>query len=370
MPSTVVGVDIGSSGVRAAEFRSSSRGPVLRKFATTPLPAGAVKSGVVIDGAAVTTALKTLWAEAKFSTKTIVFGTGSQGALVRQMDLDWMPPADFKKALRYQVDDALPMPVDEANLDYHLLEELDVPGAHPGETRRIARILLVAASREVVDSSVKAAAAAGLRVIRADLVPFALIRARKGTDAGATQSEALVDIGASTVTVVVHRGGQPLFVRIIPAMGGDAITSALQLRYTWSYDDAERTKVVVGLPPRDTAALEHPAQQVIAEQVAGLAREIKTTLNFFLESGTEHAGAQSGAQHSGADPDTSLARVVLSGGGSLLGRLPEALQDALGVPVEPLLLADALRTTRKLQLDEHQASSLAVAAGLCLGGAK
>jgi type IV pilus assembly protein PilM len=173
MAHTVVGLDIGTSGVRAAEFRlAARRKPHLRKFATCPLPEGAVSRGVVVDEAAVTEALRSLWSRGKFSTKTVVIGIANEGVLVRQMDLDWMPPADFRKALRYQVAEALPVPVDEANLDYHLLEEIEVAGEVEGQTKRVNRVLLVAAAREVVDGYVMAAQSAGLRVTRADLLPL------------------------------------------------------------------------------------------------------------------------------------------------------------------------------------------------------
>ena len=359
MASTLVGLDIGSSGIRAAEFKLSSRGPSLRKFASVPLPAGAVRSGVVADADAVTAALRTLWSQGKFSTKSVALGLANEGVLVRQMDLDWMPPADFRKALRYQVADALPVPVDEANLDYHLLDDLELPGEADGDPRRVARILLVAASREIVDGFVKAAQAAGLRVVRADLLPFALIR---GTGAGSadSQTEAIIDIGADTVSVVVHQGGQPRYVRIIPGIGGDHITRALQDHYDWSYEDAERTKIVVGLPPAATGPgspeLEHPAQEVIAEKVAGLVTEIRATLNYFLasDSAEEHA----------------LSRVLLAGSGARLARLPELMTDELGVPVEVLDVRSYIRTSRRLALDADQDSSLVVAAGLCMSGAE
>jgi type IV pilus assembly protein PilM len=360
MASTVVGLDIGSSGVRAAEFKVGARGACLRRFATTPLPPGAVRAGVIADVPAVAEALRELWSKGRFSTKEVTFGIANDGVLVRQMDLAWMPPADFRKALRYQVADALPVSVDEANLDYHLLDEITVPGEDEGQTRRMARVLLVAAAREMVDGFVEAVRSAGLRARRADLLPFALIQAaRPGSD---LHTEAIVDIGADTVSVVVHQGGQPRFVRMITGLGGDTITRALQDRYDWSWEDAERTKIVVGLPPTEGPAgaetdqdrPEHPAQHVVAERVADLLAEVRATLNFFLDSDS-------------AEADT-LARVVLAGSGSRLGGLAEVMALGLGVPVEPLEVLAGVRRRRRLDVDADQEARLAVAAGLCMGG--
>lgn len=358
MASTIVGLDIGSSGVRAAEFRLGRRGPSLRKFAGVPLPEGAVRAGVVVDTDAVTAALKELWKQGKFSTKSVAIGIANEGVFVRQMDLDWMPPADFRKALRYQVADALPVSVDEANLDYHLLEELEVPTERAGETRRVARVLLVSASREVVDSFVGAAHGAGLRVVRADLLPFALIRATAASSSAET--EAIVDIGADNMTVAVHQGGQPRFVRMIPGLGAASITRDLQHRYDWSWEDAERTKVVLGLPAatltdavQDPSVLDHPAQQQIAQSVAELVGEVRTTLEFFL-----------GAESARTEP---LAKVRITGSGSRLNGLDQRMSEQLGVAVEPLSVIQDVRKRRGLKLSADEQDRLAVPAGLCLG---
>jgi type IV pilus assembly protein PilM len=382
MARTLVGLDIGSSGLRAAELTVGRR-TTLRRFATRPLPEGVVRAGAVVDPDALTEELKALWSEAKFGTKTVALGIANAGVLVRQMDLDWMPPADFRKALRYQVEDALPMPVDDANLDYHLLDELDLPG-EGGETRRVARVLLVAAAREMVDAFVEATHRAGLRTVSVDIVPFALIRA-SGATAGATPvpnpgsaaggtsgadgeddaatAEAIVDIGADTVNVVVHSAGQPRYVRMVPGIGGSVITEALQQRYEWTREEAERTKIVVGLPghsrlqPEEPRAdgLDHPAQQVVAAEAESLVSEIVTTLNYVRGS---------------AEESPALSRVLLTGAGSRLGGLCELLGRRLDIPVAPLAVQDQVRTPRRLRLSEDEECALAIPAGLCLGAGR
>lgn len=357
MARTVVGLDIGTSGVRAAEFRlSRRRKPALRKFCTVPLPRDAVRRGVVVDEAVVAEALRTLWAKGKFSTRAVVIGIANEGVLVRQMDLDWMPPADFRKALHYQVAEALPVPVDEANLDYHLLEEVEVAGEKDGEVRRVNRILLVAAARDVVDGFVTAAQGAGLRVTRADLLPFALIRAAAAGPASNQRAEAIVHVGADTTSVVVHRGGRPRFVRMIPSIGSNTITKALQERYSWSWEEAERSKIALGMAAvgegREAGVLEHPAQQVITEEAHKLVAEVRATLDFFLDSA--------------ADSET-LCRVMLSGAGSRLGGLSEVFAEQLELPIEWLSPLSRVRAPARLDVGADRTVLLSVPAGLCMG---
>lgn len=373
MPRTLVGLDIGSTGVRAAELVPGRRRTTLRRFARVPLEPGVVRAGTVVDPEALTRALRELWSRGRFGTREVTLGLASAGVLVRQLDLDWMPPDDFRRALRYQVQDVLPFSVDEANLDHHLLEDLTVT-QEDGTTRRIARILLVAATREVVDAFVAAAREAGLRPQGVDLLPFALLRSRTATmESGADLvpvTEAIVDIGADVVSVVVHTAGVPRYVRMIAGVGGDSVTRAVQERYDWTWQDAERTKTYVGLPghahldpsQRETVAprtdgLDHAAQQVVATAAARLADEIVTTLAYHRDSAVEAGGAPVG-------------RVLLAGAGSLLSGFDQYLAERLGVPVSRLDVRARMRTPARVRLDDPDPAALAVPAGLCVGAGR
>ncbi len=367
MARTVVGLDIGSSGVRAAEFTIGRR-TTLRRFAAVALPDGVIRSGMVADAEALSEALRTLWSQGKFRTKTVVLGIANDAVLVRQLDLEWMPPADFRKGLRYQVADALPIPVDEANLDYYMLEEIALPAEAGEEQRKVARVMLVAAGREMVDQFMRAVRGAGLRPVGVDLLPFALVRAvaaaPEAADAGAPL-EAVVDIGADMVVVVVHQGGRPRFVRTLPGHGGQAITRHLMERYEWSWEEAERTKIVLGLPGHaqldlydgaETPAVaeDHPAHQAIAEQVDGLVTELRATLDYFQTS---------------SGGEVPLSRLLLTGRAAGLGGLTEALAEETGLPVERLAVLDQVHKPRRMLLLDEQETELVVPAGLCLGAA-
>lgn len=363
----VVALDVGSSGLRAAQFvgkrpyrgGSRVRHPKLERYAEVPLPVGVVSSGVVADPAALSRSLKELWATGKFTTKQVIFSVANDRVLVRQLDLDWMEPADFRKALPYSVADALPMSMDDANLDYHVLEEL--PAEPEQGLERMLRVLVVSATRDMIETFVTALDAAGLAPRRAELAPFALIRAA-AADAPAVEAdtaEAIVDIGADTLTVVTHTGGRPRFVRTVGQLGGRFITGDLQQKFGWSFDEAEQAKTTYGLPgPRQagdeggTAALDHPAQRAIAERVDSVVAEVRTTLNFFLSAGT---GV------------TALSRIVLTGGGSMLGGLDERIGNALGVPVVGLTPPEAVKLPGMAPQAPSAAGSVALLAGLAMG---
>ena len=364
MSSTLIGLDIGTSGVRAAELVPKRRSFALKRFAEVPLPSGAVRAGTVVDPTVVSEALRELWSVGRFGHRRVTLGIANAGVLVRQMDLEWMPPEDFRKALRYQVHDVLPFPVEDANLDYYLLGEPEVADAQ-GVLRRKARVLLVAATREIVDSFVSAVHGAKLHVDAVDLLPFALVRAR--TPGGLTPTgdvEAIVDIGADVTTVVVHAGGVPRFVRVISGVGGDSITRAVQQRYDWTWEDAERTKVALGLvgtPATSTDPLDapeaHPALGTIVEATEGLVAEIETTLDFYRSSTADPLGGAG---------SVGIARVLLAGAGSRLSGLDELLALRLGLETAPLDVRGDLRVGAA-DLAPDQSGALTVPTGLCVG---
>ncbi|HUR72969.1 MAG TPA: type IV pilus assembly protein PilM, partial [Sporichthya sp.] len=358
----VVCLDVGSSGLRGAQFsvRSTPMGGTtcrLDRYAAVPLPAGVVAGGVVTDPAAVGKALRALWSAGRFSTKKVVFGLANDRVLVRQLDLGWMEPADFRKALSYSVADQIPMSVDDANLDYHVLE--DIPAGPDLDAERTLRVLLVAAATEMVDTFLVALAEADLTAVKAELAPFALIRAAGAiptAEASSDAAEAIVDIGSDTLTVVVHANGQPRFVRTVGQLGGRAITGELQEKFGWSYEEAEAAKTQFGLPRQRTAGddgvgLEHPAQEAIEERVAGVVAEVRTTLNFFLSAGT---GVR------------TLSRIVLTGGGSRLTGLPERIAEAMGTDVVMLTTPPEVKSRLSAAADDDL-GAVALLSGLALG---
>ena len=315
MAGRVVGLDIGTSGVRAAELTLGKAGATLERFGQVALPIGAVRDGEVVDTDAVADAIKQLWAQAKFSSKKVVVGVANQKVVVRQVDLPWLPAGELKKALAFQVQDYIPMPVEQAILDFHPLEEFtnDAGG-------RMVRVLLVAAAREMVDSALSAVTKAGLTPQMVDLTSFAVLRSLVTMDAtglDSLQAEALVDVGANITNIVVHQGGVPRFVRIL-LMGGSDVTDALAERLGVPQEQAEAIKQETGMAPVPGTAQSTPAGRAIETTAGAFVEEVRGSLDYFM--------AQPGA--------VRIGRVVVSGGGSRLHGLVERLSAATRLPVQ------------------------------------
>ncbi|GEP36366.1 pilus assembly protein PilM [Nocardioides psychrotolerans] len=339
MPATVVGLDIGRCAVRAVELRRSGRTPVVRRSGSVAVPHGAVEGGVVRDPAAVTDALKRLWREQRIQSRQVRLGVCSGSVLVRHLELDWMPPQDLRRALRYQVADLLPVAVDDANLDHVLLGEQLRTNPQTGTERRVVEILLVATARGNVDDLVRCVQAAGLRPVTADLSPLALVRAAASRTGAGDLTEAVVDVGADTVSVAVHVAGMPRFVRVAAGVGGELLTRALVDELGWTWQEAEAAKRA------DAATLPEPARHALEAASARLVGEIRASLDF----------------HAATDPLHVPVRALVTGGGAAHAGFAARCSAALGMPVE---LLDPTTVARVTPLPDED---LSVSLGLCLG---
>lgn len=326
----------------------------LEKFGQLDLTPGSVRDGEVVDTDLVARTLGQLWRTAKFSTKKVIVGVANPKVIVRQVDLPWLPLDELRKSLPLHVQDFLPIPVEQAILDVHPVEEHVVANG-----ARLQRVLLVAASREMVTNAVTAVTKAGLKPIQVDLSAFALLRSLGRSDEspfGTGDAEALVDVGARVTNIVVHQNGVPRFVRIL-LMGGDDVTGALAERLGVPIEQAAALKHEIGIPaPTAFGAVEHPGARAIESTASSWIDEVRGSLDYYL--------GQPGA--------AGVRRVVISGGGSLLSGLAQRLQAAVRLPVANGSAVESLGVGR-IGLDPQQAAGvgplLPVPIGLAMGAA-
>lgn len=362
-----IGLDIGSTAVRAAEITGGDP-PAVIHAAQIPLPAGAVENGEVKQPEVVTEALKELWQREGIKGRRVFLGVGNQRVVVREIALPYMPEKELRASLGFQVQEFIPMSVDEAVLDYDPLGEFEQ------DDRRMLRMLLVAAQRTMVDSLVAAVTAAKLEPVGLDLVPFALVRAVGTTGVGMDLEdegdEAIVDIGAHVTNIVVHAGGTTRFVRILPS-GGRDITLAIARGLGVDDHIAERLKRGEPIeiddedePPsyddadEDAEEPEPPdpakAKELAMQRASSFVDEIRSSLEFYT------------AQSQGA----RIARVLVTGGGSKLEGFLDLLRQRIPVEVDAGRVYQ--RALPQMKLSDAAKSDaeplLAVAVGLAIPG--
>jgi type IV pilus assembly protein PilM len=326
--------------------------PTLVRVGQVPLPPGAVAGGEVRQPDAVAEAIRELWRRGKFRAKEVILGVGNQRVVVREVSLPWLAEKELRESLPFQVQEYVPIPLEEAVLDYHVLEEFEREG------RRMIRLLVVAAQKIMIHQIVQAVEAAKLRPRALDLVPFAIIRSVGTVEGLGLEStnggeEAVVDVGADVTSICVHALGVPRFVRILPSAGRD-VTGAVARGLGVEDEEAERLK-------RGDVAQEPPeriqqATQAAVGMAASFADEIRSSLDFYLSQ----------------TPTAKIGRILITGGGSKLAGLDATLAQRLPAPVGPGHAFRRVTPALDLSADVMAEAEplLAVAVGLALPGAR
>ena len=348
MAKNIVGVDISSGGIRAVEVRDSTGArPTVVKFDSIPLPEGAVLRGEVVEVATVVTALRQLWSHGAFTSKDVVLGIGNHRVLARDLTVPKMSIERIRESLPFQVQDLLPVPVEQALLDFYPVSEGN------SDQGAVINGLLVAAVKESVDTNVRAVELAGLNPVEVDLIPFALCRVllRGSSRRGLV---AVIDVGSNTSTVVVARDGVPEFVRIISA-GGQDLTDAIRSEAMLTSEQAEAAKLALGLSTVGVPVAQQPIVEVIYKVAGELLNSLRNTLTYFV----------------GAHDKQPISQIILTGGGAKLRGFAQALQDGTHIPI---VIADPfglVAVDRRLSATTSSATSDAtcVALGLALGSA-
>lgn len=339
MAKTTIGVDIGSTSIKAAEVQQKGDSIKILRVAEIPLARGVVTAGEVRDLDALADAVKQLWKEGKFSSKAANVSLGGPGLLVRQVDLPWETTDVFRESLPLRLANDLPVDPSEMTLDYHPLDEFTKG------TVDMQRALIVGATNALSENTSDSLVAGGLRLNRADFSAFSLIRVAKllagdGTPVPAApqpgeewDAEVVIDVGNQTTTVALHYQGRPLFIRIVMA-GAESLTRALSDNLQISLDEAEIVRRTIGIsavsapiPGSEELAVElndaqRNAAQYISNAMAGqLVQVVRESVEFFVSSSPNING---------------VSRILLSGGGALLPGYAERLSSELRAPASLL----------------------------------
>ena len=347
MESVTVGLDIGSSAIRAAEVHVAKDGRrSLHRYGQVGLPVGYVVDGEINNVHGTAAALRRLWAEAGFTSREVIVGVSGPRVFVRQADVPALNSEDLRSSLKFDAQELVPIPMEDATFDFSPLSEpkTDEDG------KSTQRILLVAAHKEILRSYIATLSEAGLVPTVMDAAPLALMRAVGHVDShsGADGLEVIVSIGAELTTVAVRDGSTPLFIRSL-TLGGARLTESIANGLHLEMSVAERMKRggAVGADPQLAQA-----RRAMAPEVRDLAEELRATIEFFV--------SQSGG---------TVSRLLVTGGASLTEGLAFAVGGdlpALVARLDPLAQFEGVDQAVAPEERARVAATAATAIGLAL----
>jgi type IV pilus assembly protein PilM len=341
---SVIGLDIGSSAVKAVELKATGTTYRVAAFGSHPVPPDSIVDGAIIDAGAVADAIRRLFENNKtFKTKDVCASLSGNAVIVKKITLPVMTPAELSESIYWEAEQYIPFDVQDVNLDYQILDA----GTGP-ESRGNMEVLLVAAKKDKISDYTGVIAQAGRHAVVVDVDAFALQNAYEinyGLDPG--QVVVLLNAGASAINVNILQGDQSVFTRDV-SIGGNAYTEALQKDLDLPYDTADQLKKGIAV---DGATFEE-ARPVLRSVTDNVLLEVQKTFDFFK--------ATASSDH--------IDKIVVSGGASRVDGFYEMLAERFATPVEEF---DPFKTVtwdaQKIQSDiGDAAATAAVAVGLAL----
>ena len=346
----LVGLKIGGSQLAAARVVNNGS-PELVQVARENLDHGLVVGGELREPERLAEELRAFFRKHKLPRQGVRLGIANNRIGVRIFEIAGIDdPKQLENAIRFRAQEVLPIPIEEAVLDYQVLgDRVDEEG------NKVRRILLVVAYRELIDRYVSACKKAGLRLTGIDLEAFALLRAlampKEDEAAPADAAMVVVAIGHDRSTFAVSDGRVCEFTRVLD-WGGGTLDVAIARELDAAPSEAEPYKrdlslavdnVPEGLTPEQATA----AREAVRRQLQGFARELVSSLQFYQN--------QPGS--------LGIGEIVITGGTAHLQGLADELQKLIGVRVtvgDPL---GRVKLGKKLK-ETEQVGSLAVAIGL------
>jgi type IV pilus assembly protein PilM len=339
----LVGLDIGSSAVKAVELKAVGKGYKVSAFGSESVPPDSIVDGAIIDGGAVADAIRRLFEGRGIKTKQVVASLSGNAVIVKKISLPVMTEAELAESIYWEAEQYIPFDIQDVNLDYQIVDN----GASSG--KGTMDVLLVAAKKEKIADYTGVIAQAGRTATVVDVDAFALqnaYEANYGVEADAVV--VLLNAGASATNINILNGDQSVFTRDL-SIGGNAYTEALQKELNLPFDLADQLKrgiTVEGVTFEDA----RPVLRAVSENVM---LEIQKTFDFFKATAASDR----------------IDRIMLSGGASRAEGFTEMLTHRFEAPIEAL---DPFKRvafdTKKFQVESAAdvAPTVAVAVGLAL----
>jgi type IV pilus assembly protein PilM len=339
-PKSIVGLDIGSSSIKAVELKKTKGEIQVASLGIEPLAADIVVDSMIVDSGSVSGAIAKIFTDHKIKSKLVATSVSGHSVIVKKITMPTVSDAELSETINTEAAQHIPFDIADVNIDYQILTE------DSGEPQM--DVLLVAVKKDKILNYTNVLNLAGKSPAVVDIDAFALQNCYEyNYEPAPGTTVALLNLGASVMNINIVKGTTPLFTRDV-SVGGNQYTDSLQKELDLSFDDAEALKL-----GQRVGTVSEDAKLPILQQVTEIiVLEIQKTFDFFR--------ATAGGEH--------IERIYLAGGSSKVPGLIEALRQEFSLPVEvlnPFQRINAATAGTEPIVDQN-AGQLAVAVGLAL----
>jgi type IV pilus assembly protein PilM len=355
--SETIGLDIGSHSIKLVGLKMTSKGPFLMCMGMREIPPGRDKEDVNI----VAETLKSLLSEVGLKSKRVSLTVSGSGVHIKRISIPSLPKAELKEAVRWEIKDHLPFPVETAQIDFHILNE------YVEDNVKKLDLMVVACPKHLIDRTLSIAERAGLQPTHLDVVPFSLWNTLLAWDQiKKEETIALIDMGAEKTGIYLFKDRSLQFSREITPAGAD-ITRAIVEGIGSAgepeliYDRAEKIKQEMGIPSEPYQEALRQAKNTTLLKISFLVRPVLEKLTAEIGRSLEYYRNLFNVEQ--------IDRVLLTGGGANLKNIVSYLANELRLPVEHFNPLGKFLFDSKMidvQLLNQTGSIFTIAAGMAL----
>ena len=302
----LVGLDIGSRTLKAAEVAETKKGRSLKKFGTIDIPLGTIEDGIIKDTAVIADSIRQLFKAYNLREKNVAISIGGFSVIVKKIAVQNMSEEQLQETIHFEAEQYIPFDISDVNLDFQILGENE---SNPNQMD----VLLVAARREMIDEYVNVIQLAGLNTCVIDIDAFALQNIFEINHGTEEEIVALIDIGAGKTSLNILKDNSSIFMRDV-SLGCGQINQKIASFVDCSLEVAEQIKqgeLTDKLP-------QEKLNEVILSVVSDWCSEIKRALDFFYSTFTEDR----------------IKKIFISGGGANISQLSRLLASETSCEVE------------------------------------
>lgn len=340
----LVGLDIGSSSVKAVELGKKGAALQLLNLGFENLQTDTIVDGQIMELNNVSNVIAQIFSEHQIRTTRVAAGVSGHSVIVKNIVLPQMSQEELQESFSWHAEEHIPFDIADVNLDYELTSR----------STDALHVLMAACKSDKIANVKQAIQLAGKQPVIIDVDAFALQNCYEvNYRPKAGEIVALLNVGAATMNINILNGTRSIFARDA-SVGGSQYTSLLQRELGLSFEQAEGVKRGMALPENVEP---RPIQPIIETVSEALALEVKKTVDFYRTTAQE--------------ADVAIQKILLAGGGSKLPGLADFLSKKFEIPVE------VFDPFRQIEVDAKKfdpdymreiVPEMAVAVGLALRG--
>ena len=341
---SLVGLDIGSSSVKAVELNKKGNALQLVNLGFENLQPDTIVDGQIMELNNVANVITSIFTEHQIKTPRVAAGVSGHSVIVKNIVLPQMSEDELQESFSWHAEEHIPFDISDVNLDYQVTSS----------STDALNVLMAACKSDKIANVKQAIQLAGKQPVVIDVDAFALQNCYEvNYQPKPGDVVALLNIGSSTMNINILNGARSVFARDA-SVGGSQYTSLLQKELGLTYEQAEAAKRGYALPDGVEA---RPIQPIIETVSDILALEIRKTMDFYRATAEEN--------------EEAIQKILIAGGGSKLPGLPDYLSRRFEIPVE------VFDPFRQIQVDVRKfdpdymkeiVPDMAIAVGLALRG--